>query len=457
MLGLDAPTAVSTETAIDRLTVRLETDVDRYSIECCFRPESGRMGDYVLSRLNSKGSASVPDLVGFCYWDIDGAPLIWARVVRKGKGSVPALRPMLSDLDSLIRRFSAMEGEEFRNSMLELSGDGGTQGLMLARVLGNQIASLHCDMIVEMLDRKEVSGRIGDRIISALSVSRMTMGDAGSLLGMLGFYMGGLRREMVRLVGDSPTGSKKQKVVKSSPKQDSFRSRGLEALPMLSRRLHAKESEIRSRSSILKGMPGSPMIASLLDTSLERTDLRDGKDFVFNSFDWQFSSSEGERSKVLPLKDLALSLNSLLKARYLASRRYVREIAQSYGGDPSNLWLMFLEYNMSRPDYDDMRKDVSFRDLVRIRETPFRRIMSVSMVGALWYELAQRNLVKGYVEGLSERGDGALLGYPEGTDTLAAIRSLQVLTALSELARTAGSASVSAPTLESDMLIVLTR
>ena len=145
-----------------------------------------------------------------------------------------------------------------------------------------------------------------------------------------------------------------------------------------------------------------------------------------------------------------------MKARYLASRKYVRELAQSAGGDMGNLWLMFMEYNLSRPDYDDMRKDLSFRDLVRIKETPFRRIMSISMVGALWYELAQSKLVKGYVDGLTELGNVMLLGYPEGTDTLLAIKTLQVLTTLSELNAMAGSSS-SIPTMESDLMIVLTR
>jgi hypothetical protein len=457
LLGFKSLSSYSAERTGDDLAIRVETSDSRYRIECSFRPEAGRMGDYVLSRLNSRGSHSVPDLVGFSYWDMDGQPLIWARVLRKDRGTVPALRPMLTDLDRLIRTISAMQGEEFMGSMVGLSTGEGNESLLLAYRLGAQVAALHADMIIDPPVRTSRSGRIGDRIMSELSVSRMTMGDAGSLLGKLGLYMGGLKREMVRLVGDTPAGSRKQKVVRTSPRHEVFKSRGLEAMPLLSRRLQAKESEIRHRSSILKEMPGSPMIASLLDTSLERAELDAGGNFVFNSFGWRFSGSDGERAKIVPLKDLALSLNSLMKARYLSSRKYVREMAQSYGGDMGNLWLMFLEYNLSRPEYDDMRKDLSFRDLVRIKETPFRRVMSVSMVGALWYELAQRRLVQGYVDGLSAIDGESLLGYPEGIDTLSAIKTLQVLTTLSELSSNALSPSASIPTMESDLMIVLTR
>jgi hypothetical protein len=415
------------------------------------------MGDYLLSRLNNRGSTSVPDLVGFSYWDHDGQPLIWARVMRKDLGSIPALRPMLNDLDGLLRSFDRMEGEQFRTSMVELSHRGDVPSLDLTYRLGLQIAQLHADMILETPSNQSRTGRIGDRIMSALCVSDMTMADAGSLLGKLGFYMGGLKRELVKIAGEPPTGSRKQKVVRTSPRHDPSRSKGLEAIPLLSRRFHFKEAEVRRRSSILKEMAGSPMIASFLDPSLERADLDPKGNFVFSSFSWRLAGDTDDPRKCLPLKDLALCLNSLMKAKYLASRRYVRDLALSLGLDWPNLWLMYMEYNLSRPGYDAMRKDISFKDLVRIKETPFRRIMSVSMVGALWYELVQQRLVQGYVEGLSSKGGTPLLGYPEGTDTLSAIRTLQVLAALSELSGTTGQFTASIPTLESDLLIVLTR
>ena len=459
-LSLSDDVAISTERSQKHDTIRLDIGDLRYAVDFFHYLNRERMGDYLLSRLNSRLNPGVVRLVGFSYWDLKDRPLIWSRITAKHRGCIPALRPFLADLEELQSAFSVLEGEGSRTFLLDIASGKRFSSNDLSLTIGSQIAEMHLDLVTERTKSAEASNRIGDRIVSELSLSRFDMAGVGSLLGRMGHYTSSVKRDLARITGEislHSAGSRKQKVIRFSPRMDEIRSRGLEAMPLLMRKLYQREREIRQKTARLKDLMGSPAITCLLDTSLERAEIDDGQ-ALFSNFDWSFSGDENRQlSKVPPLKDLSLALNSLMKARLLNARKAIRKEAVELRTDPSRLWLMYLEYNLSKRDYDSMRTDFKIRDLIRTRDTPFKKVFSLSIIGALWYELCKRELIRGYMDTMVGGDIPALLDYPKGTDINEALSSFQVMTAMSQVFSALSGGSASIPTLESELMIVLTR
>ena len=459
-IGPSDDVAISTERSQEHNSIRLDIGDLRYAVDFSDHLDKERMGDYLLSRLNSRSNPGVVRLIGFSYWDLKDKPLIWVRITAKNRRCIPALRPFLADLDDLQSSFSGLEGEGSRTFLLDIASGKRFAGNDLSFTIGSQIAEMHLDLVTERTTSAKKSNRIGDRIVTELSLSSFDMAGVGSLLGRMGYYMSSLKRDLARITGEislKTAGSRKQKVIRFSPRMDEMRSRGLEAMPLLMRKLYQREREIHQRTARLKDLVGSPSLTCLLDTSLERAEMEDGHP-LFSNFNWSFSGDENRQlRKVPPLKDLSLALNSLMKVRLLNARKAIRKEAVELRMDPSRLWLMYLEYNLSKRDYDSMRADFRIRDLIRTRETPFKMVFSLSIIGALWYELCKREMVRGYMDTLMGGDIPALLDYPKGTDITEALSSFQVLTAMSQVSSLLSGGSASIPTLESELMIVLTR
>ncbi|MDG6224160.1 MAG: hypothetical protein QCI82_01455 [Candidatus Thermoplasmatota archaeon] len=459
-IALSDDVKVSTESSPGYNSIRLDIGGSRYSVDLYTELNKDRMGDYLLLRLNSRSNPAVVRLVGFSYWEFKDRPLIWSRLTEKNRSCIPALRPFLGELEELLSAFSGLEGEDSRRFLMDLASGKRFAGSDLSLTIGSQIAEMHLDLVTVKAMNAETSNRIGDRIVNELSLSRFDMAEVGSLLGKMGHFMSSVKRDLARITGEvslQTAGRRKQKVIRISPRMDEMRSRGLEAMPLLMRKLYQREREIRQRTARLKELVGSPAITCLIDTSLERAEAEDGH-VLFSNFDWSFSGDESRQlRKVPPIKDLSLALNSLMKVRLLIARKSIRKEAVDLRMAPSRLWLMYLEYNLSKRDYDSMRTDFRIRDLIRTRETPFRKVFSISIIGALWYELCRREMVRGYMDTIMKGEIPALLDYPKRADIAEAISSFQVLTAMSQLSPALSGGNASIPTLESDAMIVLTR
>jgi len=343
-LGLDRLEGVSILREDGVLSIRAESGGGRFKIDVYTGPERGRFGDFLLSRLCTMGCNNVPELMGISYWEAGGGPLIWSRLTRHDRSSSPGLRPFLSDLDDLIGRLAALDGTGYSIGMNELSRGEGTSMLGPVKELGGAIARTQSMLVIEDGTDRSSSGKVGDRILDQISVSRMTMIDAGSLMGRMSNYLSGLKRELLRLTGEEPlpvAGSRKQKVVRSSPRLDSLRTRGLEAIPLFERRLGPTIRQVRSGSSSIKKLVGSPQITSMMDMRLERMEIDGEGRFQVCDFDWHLHGDDRDKPlKTSPLKDLALVLNSLMRARYLSSRKAVMRSAPRLRSDGRMMWTM---------------------------------------------------------------------------------------------------------------------
>jgi hypothetical protein len=343
--------------------------------------------------------------------------------------------------------------------MRELSESESTGTLRTSRKIGKAIGSLHGSLL---LDREiKIQGHHikseGERIMGLFSRSAMTMEDVGDLLGRLSGYFEALKKGMYRNLGEMdslprPTG-RKQKVVRRSGRE---RRGPLSGMSLLREVFMHKQDRIRERFSGLRRFKGSPMIPAGLDTGLDRIGII-GDDFpVFKKFDWSFFDIEGdEPQKTIPLKDLALVLNSLMKARYLSARRCFQN--SPLESMEKQLSLMYMDYNLAKDSYLSMMADIPTISLSERKEVPFRYVLITSILSSLWYEKNRNALIIGYNEGLTNSDAEDLLIYPRGVDTIEGIRLLQVLTSLSSVSRTfeglSGGSSVVG--LESDLLTAL--
>jgi len=193
-----------------------------------------------------------------------------------------------------------------------------------------------------------------------------------------------------------------------------------------------REATIRKKFSSFRKLVGSPMVPVGLDSRLDRMEYLDNGDFLLEHFDWEFYGAEkGELEKFVPLKDLAMVLNSLNKARYLASRQMIKSIGRSFKIDERSLVSLFIEYNLAKVGYNKMMGDFNLYRAVSSRNVPFKHVFSVSVVGALWFERMRNGLVNGYTEKLQSLKKLDMLDYPKIADTVEATDAIRSMLGLS--------------------------
>ncbi|MGA1822885.1 MAG: hypothetical protein ACMUIG_10200 [Thermoplasmatota archaeon] len=447
----------------DLINIRMDSKDNRYTIIFDTRPSNSKMGSYAVSRLRSRGCVNVPDLMGISYWDRSSGPLIWSSMVRYDRDSHPSFRPFLQDLDDILKSILNSGPEGYHDYILELSKDRKRKSLRLSRELGRSLGNIHGNLIVGRREESpKASGVLGERISKIMSMGIFDMEDVGSMLGMvssfLNFIKRGLRTNVGVVSSKSEPGSRKLKVVKR--RSVSADPGAVISIPLriLSRGFMARESRIKNRFSGMREFRGSPCITSLLDSRLEKVMITGGV-FVFDRFNWFPEGFEDETVMMLPLKDIAMTLNSLMKNRYLSARKVLRDLAGNFKVDLSNLESMYIDYNLSKRNYDNMRRDLMVSRFLSDRDSPFGSILAISVASALWYDRCRNEIVNGYTEGVEATGRDELLEYPPGANTLEAIDLLQIFVSLSELSKnigpTAGPQSTAG--IESALLTVLTR
>lgn len=446
--------AVSVIREDELINIRLESGDSRYTIIYDTKPSNAKLGSYAVSRLRSRGCSNVPDLLGISYWDRPSGPLAWSSMVRHRVDSYPSFRPYLRDLDDVFKSILAAGPEGYHDYIIELSRNNDIESFLLSRKLGRSLGNIHGNLVV---GRKEVSprasGALGERIARILSLGEFTMEDVGSILGMVSSYILRVKRELRTRSGkDSPVtdpGGRKLKVLKR---------RSSESTPMgiLSRSFRGREAAIKNRFAKLRDFRGSPSIASLLDSRLEKVVISGGN-FIFDRFNWFPSGFENDVVMMLPLKDLALSLNSLMKNRYLSARKVLRDLSVSFNVDIGSLESMYIDYNLSKRNYDGMRRDLTISRFLSDSDSPFGSILAVSVASALWYDRCRNEIITGYTEGIESTGREELLEYPEKANTLDGIDLLQIFVSLSELSRNFSPGAASSVGTESALLTVLTR
>jgi hypothetical protein len=124
-------------------------------------------------------------------------------------------------------------------------------------------------------------------------------------------------------------------------------------------------------------------------------------------------------------------INSLNKARYLASRQKIKDVAGRTQNDEKQLVTLFLEYNLAKAGYNKMMRDFNLFRAVSRRNVPFRYIFAISVVGSLWFEMVRNGLVNGYTTQIQSINKEILLDYPVKMDTVAATDTIRSMLGLS--------------------------
>ncbi len=444
------------------LDLRYRGEGYQYDLRYGLFPRKENMGPYMISRLSNLGFDGVPTLLGVSYWEIEGQVLPWSSLIRFPGIPTSGYKPFLSDLRELISGFRKLTPEQALGYLFGLSTSLERGSFESAFQLGVSIGELQSYMIGRE-DGGPVGGRhtFGNRILERFRMGMFGTSDLGEILGRASSYIDGVKRSLRKSSGNDrvkrPTSGRKLKVLKGQ----SMISKGMgpeEArLSLLNGYLLRKERTIRSGIKGLRSFVGSPNISSCVDCNLERLSLINTDWFMFQDMDWEFHlDEEGPDRKMLPLKDLAQVLNSLLKARYLSARWIFSQFSRTKGVEREILDTLFLEYNLKKPTYRNMMPDLRIHRRIG-EDVPFRVIFDVSIISMLWYERCHNALVEGYNKGISMYGNKPLIEYPRGTDTAEGIRIMQALLSLSDLSRSLESGDPSRVSIESDLLILLTR
>jgi hypothetical protein len=288
-----------------------------------------------------------------------------------------------------------------------------------------------------MLDEKvKASGKrdIGTEITDLFNPSKFKTGDVGSILGLTSFYLTELKKEFIKLLGDrqriNPESGRRMKVLKH--KRTQMDGVDLFDMGLLREGFLKREEMIRSKFSSFRQMTGSPMVPIGIDSRLDKVEIGSHGEFIIEHFDWElFGTERGEITKFLPLKDLAMVLNSFNKARYLASRQKIRNIAALTRTDERQMVPLFLEYNLAKVGYNKIMRDFNLFRAVSRRNVPFRYIFAISVAGSLWFEKVRNGLVNGYTEQLQSMNKEAILDYPKKVDTVAATDTIRSMIGLS--------------------------
>ncbi len=405
---------------------------------------------YILSRLNAKDHRFSVDLLGMSYWKLEGRNIPWMMMIRYPEGTITGFSPYLSDLNKLLGSAVRLHSDDLRSFLFDLTRSDERSSYELSREIGRAIGELQGCLILDSVEHGKGDTE-GDRILRLFSRSKLDMQEIGSDLGRISVYMDEVKKGLIKIIGDrsSVSGGRKQRVVRSLGQNDPIKG-----LSLLRTALNQRQKRLRERFSGIRRFKGSPLVPSGLDCSLDHLDLDSNQKPYFRKFDWTFHDQEGGKvTKVLPLKDLALVLNSLKKARYLSSTRIMERAAR--GRDLGRLDLLFLEYNLAKESYTSMMRDLNAFLYVRRRDIPFRYVFLTSIVSSIWYEKNRNSLILGYNEGLSGTENEDLLIYPKGADTLEGIRLMQILTSLSSASGTLSEGMKSRVGLESDILTAL--
>jgi hypothetical protein len=380
------------------------------------------------------GCSKCPDLLGMSYWDDGTTPSPWMNLTRVSPSTGSGFKPFLSDLRRIMEEFNKLTDDKAHRFLLKLSKARRMPSLSDAYRLGQALGDIHGSV---MLDEKvRTSGKIGigAEVADLFNPSKFRTSDVGSILGLTSFYISDLKKEFVKLLGDrqriNPESGRRMKVLK----QKRTRMEGVDLfdLNLLREGFLKREKMIRSSFSTFRKMTGSPMIPIGVDPRLDRVEIDPEGDFIIEHFDWElFSTGRGEITKFLPLKDLALVLNSFNKARYLVSRNQIRDIAFRTGMDEKQLVSLFLEYNLAKVGYNRIMRDFNLFRIVSRRNVPFRYVFSISVAGSLWFEIVRNGLVSGYTEKLQIMEKEDLLDYPKKVDTVMATEIIRSMIGLS--------------------------
>ncbi|MFO8051592.1 MAG: hypothetical protein R6V01_07840 [Thermoplasmatota archaeon] len=428
-----------------------------YQMEFLRSTRKQPMGSYMLSRLSTQGSQNVPNMIGMSYWDMEDGNAPWMRLTEHPTGAVPSFRSFLSVLKDIGDEFVQLSGTRSKRYLLELSR-ADHPSFAEARRIGEALGSIHGTLLME--GPAVPSDRGSERQISDLfRPSSFNMIDVGTTIGTGSFYLTRMKRDFVRLLGDrpgiDPVTGRRMKTLKKHP--DKLRLEGVDWSAMDIFRTHFRKVETRMRRTLglIRTFRSSPTLPSGMDCRLERIQLGPEKNYIFNGFDFEFFGvEEGKLDRFLPLKDLAMVLNSFTKARYLTARRTFRSMEPKV--DPKPLTYLFLDYNLSKGTYGEMMKDYNVLRVFEGKEMPFSFVHKISLVGALWFERARNFLVEGYVNSLTDMGHDELLSYPKGADTIKGIRLIRSLLGLSGTLRSLDQGGVSSSAgLESDLLCAL--
>jgi len=443
-----------TETGTCR--IRITSGNIRYIVEMDTGDLKGPNGTYMISRLNSVAYGNVPALLGMSYWDEDGKVTPWMKFMSMEKPRGSGLAPFLADLNGRLRGFERLKGEEVRQYLAAMSMPGSPDSVLLGSAYGSSLAELHGKILLNRPVSDKERYNTGAEITRLFSRESLQMTDIGSFLGLSSFYLTEMRKQFIKLLGDrervNPVSGRRMKVLRSE--RVNVEGVDLSALSILREGFIKKESSLRARFARLRRFTGSPMVPVGIDTRLERVEQAISGDLVIDHFDWTFHGLGGKRLlKFLPLKDLAMVLNSLSKARYLSSRKFLRKASASSGLDERQLALLYLEYSMAKPDYSSIIADLPLFNALGTRNAPFRYVFQAAVVTSLWYERVRNGVISGYSDMLMSMDRAEMLDYPEKADTVEGMITIQCMLGLSEALRAINMGKVSSALgLESDLL-----
>ncbi|MGA1866171.1 MAG: hypothetical protein ACMUFK_01745 [Thermoplasmatota archaeon] len=415
------------------LRVRCETPSGRFMMDLRKSDLKPPIGDLMLSRLNSRGFRHSPTLLGVSLWYDGSTPLSWMRLVQSGRSGGSGFRPFLSDLKTIMVTSSNMPARDLQVYLIRLSRSRDAPSLKAAAAFGEVIGELHGSVMFE--ENVHTSERTGvtSSMVELFNPGEFSTGDAGAILGLSSFYLTELRKEFTKLLGDkqrvNPMSGRKMKALK----QTRVRMEGVDllGLDLIRDTFLKKEELLRSRFARLRGFAGSPLVPACLDPRLDRVETDPDGGFMIEHFDWKpFGAETVEMSRTLPLKDLAMVLNSLAKARYLVSRQMIREACSRTRVDERQMMTLFLEYSMSKGDYNQIMRDFGLFSTISGRNVPFRHVFTIAVVGALWFQLVRNSFIGGYTSKLQKMGKDELLAYPKGIDTVQGVDTFRSMLGL---------------------------
>jgi hypothetical protein len=331
--------------------------------------------------------------------------------------------------------------------------------LPLGERYGSSIGELHGRILLDKAPKQHGKYDIGAEITRLFSKEKLEITDIGSFLGLSSYYVAEMKKEFIKLLGDrervNPVSGRRMRVLKSE--RVHVEGADLLSLSILREGFLKKEPAMRARFARMRRFTGSPLVPVGIDTRLDRVEQAPSGEFMINHFDWEFYASEEKRlEKFLPLKDIAMVLNSLSKAKYLASRRYLRRSSVTTGLDERQLTMLYLEYSMAKPDYTSIMADFPLFNALGSRMAPFRYVFQASVVTSLWYEMVRNSVISGYSDMLMSMEKGDMLDYPRKADTVEGIMTIQCMLGLSEALRAIGKGRVSSALgLEADLLNVV--
>ncbi|MBN1390575.1 MAG: hypothetical protein JXA22_08040 [Candidatus Thermoplasmatota archaeon] len=413
--------------------IRCETPAGSFMMDIRRSALKPPTGELMLSRLNSMGFRHSPTLLGISLWYKGGSPLSWMRLILGRKGIGSGFKPFLSDLRMIMETSHTLPADKLHEYLVKLSRSTNVPSIDAAGSFGAVLGEMHGSVMLDKDIHTSTRGGSTSGIVELFNPGKFNNSDAGSILGLSSFYMSELKKEFIKLLGDrnriNPQSGRRMRVVKNVK----ARVEGVDPFDLgLIREVFLKrEQVIRSRLAMLRKFCGSPVVPSCVDPRLDRVVVDTEGNFMIEEFNWTpYGVEPGGMVKTLPLKDIAMVLNSLNKARYLISMQLIREVCQKTGMDDRQMKTLFLEYNMAKGDHNQVMRDFNLFRAVSRREVPFRYVFSMTVVGALWFQLVQNQLVSGYTNRLHEIRKENMLSYPKGVDTVQGIETFRSMLGL---------------------------